>query len=154
MSKELDKQKVIDFFSQEDVGIPCPEGLRGVTFNLEQEAKLIRFATIRRSVVKVPLPEKKKEGTYYKYDAKPDAVFDGAGIIDQKSRDFCRIIVRLNKLYTKEKISRISFQLRYSVFSLAGGINCRHQWEKVVEDRSPRETPPKGKVYVNPVPGK
>ena len=150
---DKDKQAVIDFFSREDVGKPCPEGLRGEMFNYEQEAKLINFATIRRSVVKKDLPEKKKE-TYYKYDAKPDAVFDGAGIIDKKSRDFCRIIVRLNKLYTKEEISRISFQLRYSVFSLAGGINCRHRWEKVVEDRSPRETPPKGKVYVNPVPGK
>ena len=57
-----------------------------------------------------------------------------------KSRDFCRNLLALNKVYRKEDIDILSFQgankelghkgQAYSIFKFKGGINCFHRWER------------------------
>jgi hypothetical protein len=66
---------------------------------------------------------------YYYYDKKANAKFDGGGVIDSRSRDFCVEMISLGKVWTREEINRVSFTLRYSVFKYAGGYNCRHTWK-------------------------
>lgn len=68
----------------------------------------------------------------YFYDAKPGAQFDGAGIIDSRSRKFCINMVneknRGRGLYTYEQILAFRENSKYNVFLYAGGKNCRHTW--------------------------
>jgi len=69
--------------------------------------------------------------TKYKYMGKP------------AQRDFCKKMLRLNKLYTKQEINLMSTQgvnrkfghkrRNYSIFSYKGGINCNHYWYEVEE---------------------
>lgn len=143
------QDKILDFLLHDDIGIDAdcldvPEE-KWIEFDKDFELNKIRLA-------------KKKEGieeTFYKYAPKPGAKFDKGGGWDERSRDFCIILMKANKIYTKEEINRISFQLRYSVFNYAGGINCRHRWLKIMlESRPNKKSPGKGRVYVNPVPGK
>lgn len=65
---------------------------------------------------------------YYYYDKKPGAVFEGAGIIDKKSRDFCVKLVGQNKYFTPEDIEKMTLTAGFDVFQYAGGKNCRHTW--------------------------
>lgn len=54
------------------------------------------------------------------------------------SRDFCRRLIKLNRLYTRAEIEQISARLGYSVFDRRGGWwtmpngehspSCRHRW--------------------------
>jgi hypothetical protein len=66
---------------------------------------------------------------YYYYDKKANAKFDGGGVVDDRSRDFCIEMISMGKVWTREEINRISFSLRYSVFKYSGGYNCRHTWK-------------------------
>ena len=65
---------------------------------------------------------------YYFYDKRPGAQFSGAGIIDEKSRDFCIRLVSQNKYFTKEQINQMTLTAGFDVFQYAGGKNCRHNW--------------------------
>ena len=60
-----------------------------------------------------------------------------------KSRDFCRMLIDLDKVYRKEDIDIFSFKSNqkkfglplhkgqpYSVFKFKGGVNCFHRWER------------------------
>lgn len=154
MSKqEKDKNIILDFFSRPDVGFQMKDDLLGVTrhsFDADTEELNIQLATIRRKGPKVEVPDIEDLDVFYIYAAKPGAEFDGSGIIDSRSRPFCVEMVRLDKIFTREEISRISFQLRYSVFKYAGSYGCRHQWQKVFLKKRPKvDVPKKGKRYEN-----
>ena len=71
-----------------------------------------------------------EEGIFYKYEGQP------------AERAFCKTLLSLNKLYTKEDINRMSFQgvnsqfaqkdrSKYSIFKYVGGKNCKHHWRKI-----------------------
>lgn len=62
--------------------------------------------------------------------------------IQSDTRNFCRELISLNKLYRKEDINRMTYtgensgfaqkgSLVYDIFKYAGGKYCRHQWVKV-----------------------
>ncbi len=64
-------------------------------------------------------------------------------------RDFCKAMLRLNKVYTKQEIDRMSglnpgFGPRgtstYDIFKYKGGPNCQHGWEQVRVFREGRRT--------------
>jgi hypothetical protein len=93
---------------------------------LPNEEQLNKIESIRNFVFASQIPT-----TYYYYDSKPGAKFDGDGPIDDKSRDFCTEMIALGKFWSKSEINQLSFRLRYSVFNLAGNINCRHEWKSV-----------------------
>jgi len=78
----------------------------------------------------------------YKYDLRPELKGSEPIIIDG-SRDFCRTLVRLNKLYTRQDIDQMSTIMGYSVWDRRGewytlpGTNvsrpsCRHIWQQQI----------------------
>jgi len=58
------------------------------------------------------------------------------------SREFCKQMLKLDKLYRKEDISQMSFKginkshghkgRRYSLFRFGGGVNCGHVFQRVI----------------------
>ena len=82
---------------------------------------------------------KKKAQTKYRY----------AGPISSNTRNFCRAMVRLNKIYTREEISDMDTSINtgfrhdgqsYSIFDFKGGRNCNHYWEELEVYKEGRET--------------
>jgi DNA-binding MarR family transcriptional regulator len=70
----------------------------------------------------------------YDYDLKPGA--EGGPIIDT-TREFCRRLIGMNKLWSRAEIESMSRRLGYSVFDRGGGWwgkskSCRHFWQSVV----------------------
>lgn len=70
----------------------------------------------------------------YSYSVQPGA---GPAIIPG-TRPFCKKLVELNRLYTREQIQQISQRVGYSVWERRGGFwnnhgtiepHCRHQWQ-------------------------
>jgi hypothetical protein len=69
-------------------------------------------------------------------DNEPETKYRYAGSLAAQ-RNFCKAMVRMNKLYTREGInemnSRINTGFRhrsqpYSIFDFKGGVNCNHCW--------------------------
>ena len=65
----------------------------------------------------------------YRYSGNPSA-----------QRNFCRAMLRANKVYTKEEIDQMSTSIdtgfrgghgAYSIFDFKGGKNCQHWWSQV-----------------------
>jgi hypothetical protein len=76
----------------------------------------------------------------YRYDLRPDAT--GAKVIDT-TRDFCRTLIKLNKLYTRQDIDQMSSIMGFSVWERRGGWytlpgtdvsrpSCRHIWQQQI----------------------
>lgn len=68
---------------------------------------------------------------------------DGLPELKGESREFCKTLVDLNRLYTREEINRISGIEGYNVFAYRGGWyhnpdthknepGCRHEWSQVI----------------------
>lgn len=66
------------------------------------------------------------------------------------SRDFCRKVVSMGKLWRKEDIDQMSFtgvngdfaqagSNTYDILKFAGGENCRHEWKKVFALQKPTQ---------------
>lgn len=64
-------------------------------------------------------------------------------------RNFCRAMMRMNKLYTREEIGRMNTAINtgfrhnnqpYSIFDFKGGVNCNHYWEELEVYKDGRET--------------
>lgn len=75
----------------------------------------------------------------YEYSLRPGFDQD----IIPGTRDFCRTLIGLNRLYTREDINRISGAEGYNVFAYRGGWyhnpdtdknepGCRHEWRQVI----------------------
>jgi hypothetical protein len=57
-------------------------------------------------------------------------------------RNFCKAMLRMQKLYTKDEINQMSFRginnsfghngNNYSIFKYKGGVNCAHYWEELL----------------------
>ena len=76
----------------------------------------------------------------YRYDLRPDAT--GAKVIDT-TRDFCRTLIKLNKLYTRQDIDQMTAIMGFSVWERRGGWytlpgtdisrpSCRHIWQQQI----------------------
>jgi DNA-binding MarR family transcriptional regulator len=76
---------------------------------------------------------------YYQYEVMSGL---GAEIIDT-TRDFCRNLINLRKVFTRAEIEQVSQRLGYSVWARRGGFYhnpktgvttpyCRHQWVKKI----------------------
>jgi len=70
-------------------------------------------------------------------------VRDNAPALKGESREFCKTLMGLNRLYTREDINRISGNEGYNVFAYRGGWyhnpdtdknepGCRHEWSQVI----------------------
>lgn len=107
---------------------------------LKQSSKTIGIDKIIETVVvsdKIdyrPKPETVDVFVKYTYEKRPEA--KGGEIIDT-TRPFCRRLIELDRVYTRNEIETISQRLGYSVFDRAGGFwgkkgHCRHEWRKLI----------------------
>jgi len=55
---------------------------------------------------------------YYYYD----------GPLDEKTRDFCKRMLKIDKVFSTTDIEILSNQLNYDVLKYRGSYNCRHRW--------------------------
>lgn len=81
-------------------------------------------------------------------DNEPETKYRYAGSLAAQ-RNFCKAMVRMNKLYTRDEInemnSRINTGFRhrgqaYSIFDFKGGVYCNHYWEELEVYKDGRET--------------
>ena len=107
---------------------------------LKQSSKTIGIDKIIETVVvsdKIdyrPKPETVDVFVKYTYEKRHEA--KGGEIIDT-TRPFCRRLIELDRVYTRNEIETISQRLGYSVFDRAGGFwgkkgHCRHEWRKLI----------------------
>jgi hypothetical protein len=69
----------------------------------------------------------------YSYEWKTQVPVDQRDTPEHPSREFCRKLISLDKLYSRADIENISARLNYSVFDRGGGWwgdspSCRHTW--------------------------
>lgn len=85
-----------------------------------------------------PKPQTTTFQLKYSYEWLPSIPVSQRDTPEHPSRDFCRRLIKLNKLYTRSEIEQISARLGYSVFDRRGGWwtkpsgehspSCRHRW--------------------------
>jgi hypothetical protein len=89
--------------------------------------KAMRRTGYNRSEIEV-IPDafadrKPEEGqVYYYYN----------GPLDHKTRPFCRLMLKIDKVFSKEQIEYMSAELGYPVLEYAGSFGCRHHWVKFI----------------------
>lgn len=62
---------------------------------------------------------KPEKGEEYYYYVGPD---------DEKTRPFCKLMLKIDKVFSLEEINKISDELNYPVLKYKGSYNCRHEW--------------------------
>ena len=81
-------------------------------------------------------------------DSEPEIKYRYAGSLAAQ-RNFCKAMVRMNKLYTREEIRQMDSAINtgfrhqgrpYSIFDFKGGVNCNHYWEELEVYKDGRET--------------
>lgn len=50
------------------------------------------------------------------------------GPLDDKTREFCKLMLKIDKVFSLEQIQKISDELNYDVLKYRGSYNCRHKW--------------------------
>jgi len=82
-------------------------------------------------------------------DNEPEIKYRYTGPISSDSRNFCRAMVRLNKIYTRDEINDMDTSINtgfrhdgqpYSIFDFKGGVNCEHYWEELEVYKEGRST--------------
>jgi len=64
----------------------------------------------------------------YRYEWNEDVPDEEKDTLSHPSRPFCKKLMELNRLYTRQDIEQISERLGYSVWDRKGGDDCRHRW--------------------------
>ena len=57
-----------------------------------------------------------------------DEYFYYVGPFDDKNREFCHYLLILDKVFRREDIDYMTFQLGYNVYKFEGSYGCRHRW--------------------------
>ena len=147
-NKELDKKILAEIKRTKKV--EADQISRRLDVPLEKVSERIEYliskgrVTIQDRVARIAdTPDTEAEEAFeirYRYDLRPDAT--GAKVIDT-TRDFCRTLIRLNKLYTRQDIDQMSSIMGFSVWERRGGWytlpgtdvsrpSCRHIWQQQI----------------------
>jgi hypothetical protein len=147
-NKELDKKILAEIKRTKKV--EADQISRRLDVPLEKVSERIEYliskgkVTIQDRVARIAdTPDSEAEEAFeirYRYDLRPDA--SGAKVIDT-TRDFCRTLIRLNKLYTRQDIDQMSSIMGFSVWERRGGWytlpgtdisrpSCRHIWQQQI----------------------
>jgi hypothetical protein len=147
-NKELDKKILAEIKRTKKVD--ADQISRRLDVPLEKVSERIEYliskgkVTIQDRVARIAdTPDSEAEEAFeirYRYDLRPDA--SGAKVIDT-TRDFCRTLIRLNKLYTRQDIDQMSSIMGFSVWERRGGWytlpgtdvsrpSCRHIWQQQI----------------------
>lgn len=90
------------------------------------------YEIIPFTFLKGPTKRTPEEGQDYFYYSGP---------VDSKTREFCKYMMKLGKVFSSDEIEFMSDILGYPVLKYAGSYNCRHSWVKF-----------RGKVIKTPAP--
>jgi hypothetical protein len=147
-NKELDKKILAEIKRTKKVD--ADQISRRLDVPLEKVSERIEYliskgrVTIQDRVARIAdTPDSEAEEAFeirYRYDLRPDAT--GAKVIDT-TRDFCRTLIRLNKLYTRQDIDQMTAIMGFSVWERRGGWytlpgtdisrpSCRHIWQQQI----------------------
>jgi hypothetical protein len=147
-NKELDKKILAEIKRTKKVD--ADQISRRLDVPLEKVSERIEYliskgrVTIQDRVARIAdTPDTDAEEAFeirYRYDLRPDA--SGAKVIDT-TRDFCRTLIRLNKLYTRQDIDQMTAIMGFSVWERRGGWytlpgtdisrpSCRHIWQQQI----------------------
>jgi hypothetical protein len=66
----------------------------------------------------------------YSYEWNDDIPIEERDTTEHPSRPFCKKMIELNRVYTRQEIESISAMVGYSVWDRKGGEGCRHRWVK------------------------
>lgn len=114
---------------------------KGLQTNVIIERKLT--APISQIVEQIK-PETTKFLIRYQYGWKPKVPVNERNTAAHPSRDFCKALMSLDKVYSRADIETISSRVGYSVFDRAGGWwnddgkispSCRHEWQSLIVTR-------------------
>lgn len=95
---------------------------------LKKEERLLKllssdkFGTKKTHVIELKetfANRKPEKGEQYYYYSGPD---------DDKTRQFCKLMLKIDKVFSQEEIDKISEELNYDVLEYKGAYNCRHKW--------------------------
>lgn len=95
---------------------------------LKKEERLLKllssdkFGTKKTHVIELKetfANRKPEKGESYYYYSGPD---------DDKTRQFCKLMLKIDKVFSQEEIDKISEELNYDVLEYRGAYNCRHKW--------------------------
>lgn len=81
-----------------------------------------KFGLPRSKVQEIPqsfTARKPEEGEDYYYYSGP---------LDDKTRDFCKRMLKIDKVFSSTDIDILSNYLDYDVLQYKGSYNCRHKW--------------------------
>jgi hypothetical protein len=155
-NKELDKKILAEIKRTKKVD--ADQISRRLDVPLEKVSERIEYliskgkVTIQDRVARIAdTPDTEAEEAFeirYRYDLRPDAT--GAKVIDT-TRDFCRTLIRLNKLYTRQDIDQMTAIMGFSVWERRGGWytlpgtdisrpSCRHIWQQQIVVRKGNKT--------------
>lgn len=59
---------------------------------------------------------------------KGDVYYYYTGPLDEKTRDFCKYMLKLDKVFADYEIEYMAQRLGYDVQKYKGSYNCRHKW--------------------------
>ena len=68
----------------------------------------------------------------YSYEWKEDIPLEEKDTENFESRPFCKMLISLNRVYSRSDIETMSARLGYSVWDRCGGDDCWHRWVSVV----------------------
>jgi hypothetical protein len=149
-NKELDKRILAEIKRTKKV--EADQIARKLNAPLEKVSERIEYliskgrVTIENKVAKIAdTPDTSEDVAFeirYRYDLRPELKSKEPILIDG-SRDFCRTLIKLNKLYTRTDIDQMSSIMGYSVWERRGEWyrvpgtdvsrpSCRHIWQQQI----------------------
>jgi hypothetical protein len=149
-NKELDKKILAEIKRTKKV--EADQISRRLDVPLEKVSERIEYliskgkVTIENRIARIAdTPDTAAEEAFeirYKYDWRPEFKSNAASL-ETGSREFCKTLLRLNKLYTRQDIDQMSSIMGYSVWDRRGewytlpGTNisrpsCRHIWQQQI----------------------
>jgi hypothetical protein len=149
-NKELDKKILAEIKRTKKV--EADQISRRLDVPLEKVSERIEYliskgqVTIQDRVARIAdTPDTEAEEAFeirYKYDWRPEFKSNAASL-ETGSREFCKTLLRLNKLYTRQDIDQMTAIMGYSVWDRRGewytlpGTNisrpsCRHIWQQQI----------------------
>lgn len=93
--------------------------------------RLSQEYTLLRELRKIGIERSKVEEITDSFDRLPkkgEEYYYYSGPLDEKTRDFCKKMLQLDKVFSKKEIDKLSGYLNYDVLEFVGAYNCRHQW--------------------------
>lgn len=77
------------------------------------------------------IPRNQVEALNEEFDRKPksgEAYYYYTGPDDEKTRKFCKTLLKLDKVISETEINALSSLTGYDVLEYRGSYNCRHKW--------------------------